>query len=444
MPETRKSSTLYEGADGLVLASETAIGSFPVECVMLVSKMIKQLSSDSHDYSKWELGQGESLLLIEPHGGFLVNRVRCDFSIEEAKRFKPLMVDITALMDAEQIAIGAFSPLKGFMNYEEVASVLEHFRLPNGLVWPLPIVLQVHRDEANKFESGETIALMLRDDDIYALLHLQEIYSYDLDEMCFGIFGTNDCNHPGVKYLKKGGEYFLAGEIELIKRLPSAFKSYELMPWQTRTIFETKNWSKVVGFHTRNAIHRAHEHIQIRALEEYNCDGLFVHPVIGPKKSGDYSAEIIIKSYDWMVQHHYPKGKVVLGAFQNYSRYSGPREAVFTALCRKNFGCSHFIVGRDHTGLGNYYHADAAKILFEKLGDIGIVPIFFDEQCFCKLCNTYVEKCVHGISNYLKISGTKSREMLQNQIHPPDWFMREDVSNLIINDIKLGKEVFVK
>jgi pyruvate kinase len=439
-------TTLMDGADGLVLAAETAIGAYPVHCAMMVSKMIGQFHGFAKDFSLKNLKKSDSFLLVEPHGGTLVDRINENLDPLEAKKCTRLDVDQTALLNAEQIAIGTFSPLEGFMTKKEVDSVLRTYRLPNGVVWPLPIVLPVPKGVHAGLKRGEIVSLALAGtDDIYALLHIEDIYIYDLDKMAALAFGTNDPKHPGVQLLNKGGAYFLGGPIELLKRLPSPYKIYELTPREVRLIFENKNWSKVVGFHTRNVIHRAHEFIQMQALEKYHCDGLFVHPIVGPKKKEDYDAGIILESYQWMLEHCYPKGKVLLAAFQNYSRYSGPREAIFTALCRKNFGCSHFIVGRDHTGVENYYRPDDAQRLFERLGkDLGLVPIFFKEQHYCEICESYVETCKHGSRHILKISGTEGRRILTSGKTPPAWFMRPAISKLILNKLKAGKEVFVR
>jgi len=438
-------NTLNDGADGLVLAAETAIGSYPVHCVKMISKIIQQYHNFSGDSFLKDSRRKDSFILVEPHGGVLVDRMNHHIDEEEITKYKSIEVDITALLSAEQIALGTFSPLDGFMNKKEVDSVLRDYRLPDGVVWPIPIVLQVPEETVNKIKTGDTIGLKLENtEDIYALLHLEDIYTYDLNRMSMDMFGTIDLGHPGVQLLKKRGEYFLGGPIDLIKRLPSENKSYELTPKQVRIIFENKGWSKIVGFHTRNVIHRAHEHIQMAALKECNGDGLFVHPVIGPKKKGDFSAGIILKSYELMLNNYYPEGKVLLSAFQNYSRYSGPREAVFTALCRKNFGCTHFIVGRDHTGVGNYYKPDDAEQLFKTIGDIGITPIFFNNLYYCELCKTHVEQCEHNGQSILNISGTEGRRLLKSQKRPPDWFMREDISNLILAEIRSGKDVFVE
>jgi pyruvate kinase len=437
-------NTLNDGADGLVLAAETAIGSYPINCATMVSKVIRQFTDMSNMRSPEKLKESYSLLLAEPHGGILVNRFKDYFDENQIHGYKKLRVDKSVLLDAEQIALGTFSPLEGFMNKNEVESVLMTYRLPDGVVWPLPIVLQTTKEKAHRFKKGDTIALALKNKDVYAILHLEDIYTYDLDAMCMKVFGTDHGAHPGVRLLKKKGNYFLGGKIDLIKRLPSAYKRFELTPREARAIFENKGWSRVCSFHTRNVIHRIHEHIQMLAFERNHCDGLFVHPIIGPKKKGDYSADIILKSYEIMIKNHYPKGKVVLGAFQSHSRYSGPREAVFTALCRKNFGCSHFIVGRDHTGVGRYYNSNDAHKLFEHLGgDIGIIPVFFNTMYYCKKCKTYVEKCGHGSKYGLNISGTEARKILKSFKCPPEWYMRKNISKLVLDEAKKGSRVFV-
>lgn len=436
-------NTLLDGVQGLVLAAETAIGAYPVNCARIISRMVKRFKGLSNEISLEDLHQKGSFLLGDPHGGFLVNRVREDVDLKEADRLKKLTVDLKDLLNLEQIALGTFSPLEGFMTQREVDSSVKHCSLVSGVVWTLPITLQIAKEDIKDLNVGDTVALVMEGcSDIYGLLHIEDIFMCDLDIMAKEIFGTTDENHAGVMELMKKGPCFLGGKIDLLKRVPSAYKHYELTPRQTRMIFENKGWSRVVGFHTRNVIHRVHEHIQMLAFEQYHCDGLFVHPVVGPKKKGDYHADIILKSYELMTEKYYPKGKVILGAFQNYSRYCGPREAVFTALCRKNFGCSHFIVGRDHTGVGNYYGVEAVPKLFQELGDIGIVPILFDEIHFCKKCEKYVSQCRHDGEDILYISGTQGRQMFLEDKNLPDWFMRKDISDFILQEMSSGKEVF--
>lgn len=439
-------NTLIDGANGLVLAAETAVGKYPADCVAMVASFIDLYKNNAGDFSFEGLLNRDSHFLVEPHGGTLVDGVRKDIDLEHIRSLSRLAVDRTVLMDAEQIALGTFSPVTGFMNAVELKSVLSTYRLPNGVVWPLPILLQVSKDEAKVLESGKEIALCLKgkgSDDVYATIHVEDVYDFDLDKLAKELYGTNDEKHPGVRLLKQKDGWFVGGRINLIKRLETPHKQYELTPRQVRAIFENKGWRRVVGFHTRNVIHKAHEIIQLRALERYGCSGLFVHPIVGPKKKDDYAAHVIIKSYEMMMANHYPKEKVLLAAFATFSRYAGPREAVFTALCRKNFGCSHFIVGRDHTGVGSYYKPEDSQVLFKALGNIGITPIFFENVYYCETCEKYVEKCAHGANSAKHISGSQAREMLKNGKQPPEWFMRQDISKHILNEIAEGRDVFV-
>ena len=431
-------NTLDDGADGLVLAAETAIGSYPIECVTMVSRIIKQFMDSSRKVTLPILKIKDYFLLPEPHGGVLIDRFNDNFNAGEAHKYKKISVDIKALMDSEQIALGVFSPIEGFMTRKEVDSVIHGYRLPSGIVWPLPIMLQVDKKTAHNLKVGEKVSLVLEGgNDVYAILDLEDTYTYDLDEIAKNVFNTNCQKHPSALLLKKRDNYFLGGKIELLKRMPAKDKYYEITPRETRTIFEKKGWSRVVAFHTRNVIHRVHEYIQMQAFKDYHCDGLFIHPAIGPKRSGDYNSGMLLKSYEIMVNKFYPPGKVVLGGFQSYSRYAGPREAVFTALCRKNFGCSHFIVGRDHTGVGNYYKHNAAHELFEKLReDIGIIPVFFNAIHYCSRCKAYVEKCRHGKKYIMNISGSEAREMLKSRRSPPEWFgMRYFITGAYFNEI---------
>ena len=283
-------NTLNDGADGLVLAAETAIGAYPIQCADMVERIIKQFSDSYSDYSFQDLQKKDYFLLVEPHGGILVNRVNSSLDEDQLKEYKKLQVDINTLLDAEQIAIGTFSPLEGFMVKKDLESVLNKYCLSNGVIWPLPIVLQVK--DTSGYKINDTIALVLTGtDQVYALIHIEEIYKYDLDKIAQTTFGTKQESHPGVQFLKSRGNYFLGGKIELIKRLPSDSKYYEITPRQARSIFESKGWSRVVGFHTRNVIHKAHEYIQLVSFDKHHCDGLFIHPVVGPKKKGDYIPE---------------------------------------------------------------------------------------------------------------------------------------------------------
>ena len=261
------------------------------------------------------------------------------------------------------------------------------------------------------------------------------------------VYGTKDMEHPGTRMVMAMHPVFLGGKISLLKKNQSENSAYAITPRQARRIFKERHWSKIVGFHTRNVIHRSHEHIQLTAMEESNCDGLFAHPVVGKKKIGDYNTSCIIKSYEAMMNGFYPKNKVVFATFNTYSRYAGPREALFTAICRKNFGCSHFIVGRDHTGVGNFYHPDASHKIFDKFPELGMKIIKFDEVFYSKKLKKYVHSkkyADHKPEDKLKISGTEARNMFQRGLTPPNWFMRKEISNIVLSALKNNEEVFVK
>lgn len=440
-------NTLADGADGLVLAAETAIGQYPIQCAMMVRKLIMQFKEFTNDapFSVDRISNQNPYLLIDPHGGILVNRMASAEEIIQATKLPKVRVTVSNLMDVEQIAIGTYSPLEGFLTKTEVESVLNNYSLPNGIVWTLPITLQLSGSQTKEISIGNQIALCLEDsDDVYATLDVSDIYAFDLHEYAQKVFATNDQSHPGIKLLFQGGNNFVAGKIKLIKRLPSELKYYEITPKQTRSIFENKGWVRVVAFHTRNVAHRVHEYIQLQAHKKLHCDGIFIHPLIGPKKSGDFTPEIILKSYEMIMDKYYPPQGHLLAAFQSYPRYSGPREAVFTAICRKNFGCSYIVVGRDHSGVGNFYSPTASQELFTKLGDIGIKPIFFEEINYCKICKDYTEGCEHSGDSIIKISGTQARKMLSQQEAPPDWYMREEVSGYLIEKITNHSKIFVE
>jgi ATP sulfurylase len=439
-------NTLLDGADGLVLAAETAIGAYPVQCGVMVSKLIQQYNEfvDGSKFSVNRLKGQHSLLLVSPHGGSLVDQVSENPDRRDSSAMKRLIVPQTVIMDAEQIALGTFSPLNGFMGQDTLHSVLDTHKLTSGLIWPLPILLQISQDQARNLKKGDDVALILEgSEDAYAILKVDEIYKENLNALARGIFMTDDRNHPGALRLLSGGEYFVAGPVQLLKRLPSPGKYYEITPRQARKIFENNGWSRVVGFQTGNAAHRAHEYLQLKALKDYNCDGVFIHPLVGPQLKGEYSARIILKSYEMTISKYYPKRSSLLAGFQSYPRYAGPREAVFTALCRKNFGCSHFIIDSDHAGVDGFYAPDTYRKLLNQLGDIGIQPVYFETVHYSEALKTYVEDNALNAAGSKTISGTQARTMLQNREIPPDWYMRKDIAELIIQHIEDGSEVFV-
>ena len=288
---------------------------------------------------------------------------------------------------------------------------------------------------------GERIVLEDDDGRTIALLDISEIYDLDPMAVAEQWFGTTSTDHPGVAKFLAAGTCCLAGKVTLVERPPSLYRHFELTPAQSRAIFTHKGWSRVVGFHTRNPCHRIHEFLQLSALQKAAADGIYISPVIGPKKPGDILPAPMMKTYQVLLdQGIYPPRRVVLGSFATFSRYCGPREAVFTALCRKNMGCSHFIIGRDHTGVGNFYSPDANRRMFEELPDLGIQPVFFDAVGYDPELGTYVEG---GNSNHLSpISGTVARETLKRGERLPDWFMRDIVQDMILEEINADRPVF--
>ena len=440
-------NTLSDGADGLVLAAETAIGDYPIQCATMIKKMIAQFENFSRKKVApsliTQLIKKESLVLPKPHGGELVNQQIRINDVLEMDKMGSLTVDLEIMMDIEQICIGTFSPLTGFMNKEEIDSVLDNFTLPNGIIWTLPIIFQINSQDFANYKQGESILIKLSGiQEPFAILEIDSLFKMNLDSMAKKMFSTNDLNHPGVKKLFAKGDSFVSGKVSLLKRIPSKYKYYEITPIDSRQIMENKGWSRVVGFHTRNIPHRVHEFIQSYVIENYLCDGILTHPVIGPKKSGDYVSEVIINTYEILIDKYIEN--CLLGAFQTYSRYAGPREALFTAICRKNFGCSHFIIGRDHTGVGGYYSSTDFNNLYSKVGDIGMKLIILDEFAYSKEKKSYINISKNGNHDIETISGSDARKMFYDNKKPPNWYIREEISNFIIDRIKKGKEVFIK
>jgi len=302
-------------------------------------------------------------------------------------------------------------------------------------------LLQLPASITASHSKGDSLAIT-HNGEIQALLDVDESFTYKLDQLAERWFGTANADHPGVARLLRGSDQFLAGKVSLLPQSTSGQWPHELSPRQSRFIFDHNHWERVLGFHTRNVCHRAHEYLQLTALADHSCDGIFIHPVVGPKKTGDFSSEIILKTYRLLIRDHYPPNTAVLGGFGTYSRYAGPREAVFTALCRQNFGCSHFVVGRDHTGVGNYYSPNDSQRLFEELDDIEIKPILFDEVYYCEKCLSHVQDCAHGIKYKRSISGTEARMTLSQGKILPEWHMREPISRLILDEIRSGATTF--
>lgn len=381
--------------------------------------------------------------MIEPHGGILIDRVVDEQKREEIlykfKHSTEILINKRNISDIEMIAEGAFSPLKGFMCRKDYEGVLEDMRLSSGIVWSLPITLDVNKEIADNIKEGNFVFLKDENDVLVAALMVEEKFEYDKKKEAILVYGTDDEKHPGVAKLYSQGDVYLGGEI-FVFQLPKHkdFVKYRFTPKQTREIFETKGWKTVVGFQTRNPIHRAHEYIIKCALEI--VDGVFIHPIVGQTKQDDIPAEVRIKCYEVLIDNYFPKERVVLCVNPAYMRYAGPREAIFHAIIRKNYGCTHFIVGRDHAGVGNYYGPyDAQKIFYEfKPEEIGIIPLFFENTFYCMKCGGIASSktCPHTDNDRIIFSGTKVRKMLETGDIPPIEFTRPEIAEILVKYTK--------
>ncbi len=369
----------------------------------------------------------------KPHGGKLVNREiperEKERLLEQVGELSTININEGLAKDVENIARGVFSPLEGFLLEEDYHSVLDEKRLANDLPWTLPIVLDI----PNNFEvrAGDTITLSYEKGTL-ALMRVEDVYKYDKREFAQKVYGTLDAKHPGVAKVNSMGERLLGGKIDLITEMKTPFSKYNLKPVETRILFKEKGWRTIVGFQTRNAPHLGHEYVQKTALTF--VDGVFINPVIGKKKTGDFRDEVILEAYNALIKHYYLKDRAVISILPFEMRYAGPREAIFHAIVRKNFGCTHFIVGRDHAGVGDFYPPYAAQDIFDEFPDLGIIPLFFKAFYYCKKCGGVVNEktCPHGEEQHIKFSGTKIREMLIKGQRPPEEMMRPEVADIIL------------
>lgn len=366
-----------------------------------------------------------------PHGGSLINRYQLDADYKHIKTC--IELDAISLSDLECLAIGAFSPLDSFMDQADYLSVLHSLRLANGIPWSLPITLPVSEQKAIEL-TNQKEAVLIYENTVYGKIEMTNVYKPDHSIESMLVYGTEDSAHPGVTNIKQRGDWYVGGRITMVKRPPRKVSPhYFIDPLNMREQFKVKGWDKIVAFQTRNPIHRAHEYLQKTALEQ--MDGLLLHPLVGETKQDDVPAPTRMKSYDVLLKHYYPKERVILSAFPGSMRYAGPREAIFHALVRKNYGCSHIVIGRDHAGVGNFYGPYDAQHIFNKftVEELGITPLFFENSFYCTRCHTMatVKTCPHSEKDRLILSGTKVREMLRGNQAIPANFSRPEVITIL-------------
>lgn len=382
---------------------------------------------------------------IQPHGGALINRVvygaEREQLLKEAETLASITLNPWSLSDLELIAIGGFSPLTGFMNQNDYTNVVEHLHLDNGLVWSIPITLPLTTAQSQNLNIGSRVALYGEDGVLYGVIDLEEKYTYDKQKEAQLVYGTTDVDHPGVKKVYEKGDVYLAGPIYLLNRPKhDKFVDYHLDPKETRQLFTDLGWQTVVGFQTRNPVHRAHEYIQKAALEA--VDGLLLNPLVGETKSDDIPASVRMESYQVILENYYPENKTRLVIYPAAMRYAGPREAILHATVRKNYGCTHFIVGRDHAGVGDYYGTyEAQELIARYEAELGIQILKFEHAFYCKTCENMAtaKTCPHDASAHLHLSGTKVREKLKNGETLPKEFSRPEVAQVLINGLKEQK-----
>ena len=381
--------------------------------------------------------------LIQPHGGTLVNRIVSESKARELTQAAGSLPKITLstkqACDLEMIAIGAFSPLTGFMKKADFESCSKDMRLANGTVWPIPITLAVDDAVKDSLKTGGQAALYHNDGTLLAVIDVEELYPHDKKLEIPNVFKTDDDAHPGAAAVMAEGDWLVGGDIHVITVTPERepgeqFTEHRLPPAKTRELFESRGWKTAVAFQTRNPIHRAHEYLTKCALEI--VDGLLIHPLVGETKPGDIPADVRMECYEVLIENYYNSDRTALSVMPGAMRYAGPREAILHALIRQNYGCSHFIVGRDHAGVGSYYGTYDAQQIFTtfKPGEIAITPLNFEHSFFCKKTKGMAsDKTTNSDkSDRVFLSGTQVREMLANGQRPPEEFSRPEVADILI------------
>ena len=380
---------------------------------------------------------------IAPHGGKLVDLLVTGSEAEalshEVEHLPRVVVNDRELSDLEMLAVGALSPLTGFASKADYDSVLDSMHLANGLAWTIPVTLSLDEEAVKLIGGASSVSLEGEGTEPLAVLRVDEVFRRDREREAVAVFGTEDLDHPGVRALHDAGDYCLAGSIQVLRLPPHEdFVEYRLTPAETRAEFERRGWRTVVGFQTRNPIHRAHEYLQKCALEI--TDGLLVHPLVGATKGDDVPAEVRMRCYEALFEGYYPKDRAMVSVFPAAMRYAGPKEAIWHAIARKNYGCTHFVIGRDHAGVGSYYGTYDAQQIFERFDpdELGITPLMFEHSFWCNRCEGMAspKTCPHGEEDRVSLSGTKVREMLRAGERPPPEFSRPEVADILIEAMR--------
>ncbi len=384
---------------------------------------------------------------ITAHGGGELIDLKAPASEQASLRTRAATLPVVTLnardlADLEMLATGAFSPLTGFMGEADYKRSRDEMRLASGVPWSIPITLAVDEAKAHSLKVGTDIALATQDGKVLATMKLAEIYKVDRHAEAKAVFGTDEDAHPGARNVTSMPPYCLAGRVTLFEEIPGrTFLEFPREPRQTRAAFRERGWRKIVAFQTRNPTHRAHEYIQKAALEI--CDGIMIHPLVGETKGDDVPAAVRMETYKVLLDQYYPKDRAMLGVFPAHMRYGGPREAILHAIVRRNYGCTHFIVGRDHAGVGNYYGSYDAQKIFDRFKpeEMGITPLMFENTFYCKRCNGMAsfKTCPHTDEDRLILSGTKVRDMLRAGQAPPPEFTRPELAAILVRAMKESK-----
>ena len=373
-----------------------------------------------------------------PHGGKLIDRkIKKQIDTKDLTQFE---INTNLSEDIINIANGVFSPLEGFLVKNDFENVLTEKRLSDDTPWTIPILLDFNKEEINNIKEGETILLTNKETGLQALIDIEEIYNYDKKTLANNVYKTQDKDHPGVANVYNMKKQLMGGKISLLKNKKREYDEYNLTPKETRILFKEKGWREIVAFQTRNPPHIGHEYVQKTALTF--VDGLFINPIIGKKKVGDFKDDVILKSYETLMKHYYLKDRAIMSILRTSMKYAGPREAIHHAIMRKNFGCTHFIVGRDHAGVGNYYGPYDAHDIFDEFPDLRIIPVFFRSFSRCTKCGSVVNDkiCPHDQKYHINFSGKKIRALLNEGKIPPEDMMRKEVAETILK----YKHPFVK